>query len=156
MTGALAALNPVAMTLHLVKLCVGAGSIEDLQAWIDFRVAENREAGRALEQIHTTRMTPTRRDELLSGGSLYWVIKGSIQARQRLLDIRSYKDDEGVGRCDIVMAPDLTPTQLQPRRPFQGWRYLKVEDAPADLSTYGAGADIPEEMRRELAELCLI
>lgn len=145
------------MALNLVKLCVGAESVEDLQAWIEGRLARARAAGRPAEQSHTTRMVPRQRDLLLDGGSLYWVIKGSIQVRQRLLDIRPFTDADGIGRCDLVLDPQLVPTRWQPRRPFQGWRYLKPEDAPADLAG-GADAlhELPGELRRELAELGLL
>lgn len=144
------------MTLHLVKLCVGADSVESLQAWVDFRQEQRRLAGEAAEQTHTTRMIPTRRAELLNGGSLYWVIKGKIQVRQRLLDIRPFTDQSGVKRCDLVLEPELVLTQFQPKRPFQGWRYLKASDAPADVRTAGEAAAMPDAMRRDLSELCLI
>jgi hypothetical protein len=144
------------MPLHLVKLCVGVDAIEDLQAWIDFRLEERRARGEPAEQYHTTRMIPTRRDELLDGGSLYWVIKGAIQARQHLTDIRPFTDASGVKRCHLVLEPVLHPTRPQPRRPFQGWRYLKAEDVPPDIRRLAGGGDIPDAMRRELAELCLI
>ena len=144
------------MPLHLLKLCVGVDAIEDLQAWIDFRLEEKRTRGEPVEQYHTTRMIPTRRDELLGGGSLYWVIKGTIQARHHLLDTRPFTDPSGVTRCHLVLAPVLQPPRPQPRRPFQGWRYLTDEDAPADIRRLAGGGDIPEAMRRELAELCLI
>ncbi|SDU20065.1 DUF1489 family protein [Stappia sp. ES.058] len=144
------------MTLNLLKLCVGVESIEHLQSWIDFRREERRARGETPEQCHTTRMVPTRRDELLDGGSLYWVIKGAIQVRQRLVDIRPFTDAAGIKRCDLVLEPVLHPTRPHPRRPFQGWRYLKAEDAPADLTRLDGSGDIPEAMRRELVELCLI
>ncbi|MBA5777978.1 DUF1489 family protein [Stappia sp. F7233] len=145
------------MTLHLVKLCVGAESVEDLQAWIDERQADRRAKGMPAEQIHTTRMVPTRTEELTDGGSLYWVIKGFVQARQRLVEIRPFTDDAGIKRCHLVLEPKLTLTQRQPRRPFQGWRYLKANEAPADIGSRAARqGDIPEAMRRDLAELCLI
>lgn len=144
------------MSLNLVKLCVGADSVESLQAWIDFRVEQSRMAGESIEQRHTTRMVPTRRDELLDGGSLYWVIKGRIQVRQHLLDIQPFTDQAGVKRCDLVLEPRLILTQYQPKRPFQGWRYLKPEDAPKDLTGAREAASMPEEMRRELTELCLL
>ncbi len=144
------------MTLNLLKLCVGADSVEDLQQWIAMRLSEKRARGEAAESIHTTRMTPKRRDAVLDGGSLYWVIKGAIQVRQRLVDIRPFTDGAGIKRCHLVLEPLLHPTRPQPRRPFQGWRYLKAEDAPADVKRLGGGSDIPEAMRRELAELCLI
>jgi hypothetical protein len=145
------------MTLHLLKLCVGAESIEDLADHIENRLAGLRARGETPEQFHTTRMVPKRRDELLEGGSLYWVIKGSVQVRQRLLDIRPFTDGEGISRCHLVLEPVLQPTLWQPRRAFQGWRYLKLADAPRDLGSGGEGLeDMPPEMRRELAELGLL
>ncbi|MES0881725.1 DUF1489 family protein [Roseibium sp. SCP14] len=144
------------MTLHLVKLCVGADSAESLQAWIDYRVEQARLAGLPEETTHTTRMVPTRKDELLDGGSLYWVIKGKIQARQHLLDIRPFTDEAGIKRCDLVMEPRLILTRYQPKRPFQGWRYLKVDEAPADMRVAGEAASMSDAMRRDLTELCLL
>ena len=145
------------MRLHLLKLCVGCDSVEDLDEWIQMRLADMRRAGEGPEQRHTTRMIPQRATDLLDGGSLYWVIRGSVQVRQRLLDIRPFRGDDGIKRCHLVLDPDLVPTERQPRRAFQGWRYLTVEDAPRDLAG-GAGAlrDVPPELRRELAELGLL
>ena len=146
------------MTLHLIKLCVGAESFDDHRAWIYSMLERKRRSGLPVEQLHTTRMVPKRRDDLLAGGSLYWVIKGSVQARQQLLDIRPFKDDEGINRCHLVLDPELIATRPQPRRPFQGWRYLKASDVPADLADLtGTGLDdIAPEMRSELMELGLI
>ncbi|NMG39153.1 DUF1489 family protein [Chelativorans sp. ZYF759] len=143
------------MSLNLLKLCVGAESVEDLEGWIGERMAARRAAGEPIEQIHTTRMVPKRVGELLEGGSLFWVIKGGIQCRQRLLDIRPFTDAEGIGRCHLVLEPVIARTDWQPRRPFQGWRYLTLADAPADI---GAGGDeaMPAPLRRELAELGLL
>ncbi|MCG6115812.1 MAG: DUF1489 family protein [Mesorhizobium sp.] len=143
------------MSLNLLKLCVGAESVEDLEGWISQRMAARRAAGDPLEQMHTTRMVPKRGEELLGGGSLYWVIKGGIQCRQRLLEIRPFTDAAGIGRCHLVLDPTVTRTEWQPRRPFQGWRYLTPADAPADV---GAGGDeaMPAPLRRELAELGLL
>ena len=118
------------MALNLVKLCVGCSAIEELAAWIDFKLDERRRAGLPAEQFHTTRMVPKRVEELLDGGSLYWVIKGNVQCRQRLTDIRTFTDDEGTSRCHLVLDPRIIPTEWQPRRAFQGWRYLTSEDAP--------------------------
>jgi hypothetical protein len=85
------------------------------------------------------------------------VIKGSVQCRQLITEIRPFTDDQGIGRCRIVLDPQITRTEWQPRRPFQGWRYLKAEDAPADLGKGGAGlAEMPPGLRRELAELGLL
>ncbi|MEN5083423.1 DUF1489 family protein [Bosea sp. TWI1241] len=145
------------MPLHLIKLCVGAESIGDLEGWIAQRQALRRARGEPAEQLHTTRMVPKRVDELRDGGSLYWVIKGQLSARQRLLDIRPFTDADGIGRCHIVMEPVVVPVEPRPYRPFQGWRYLQDKDVPRDLSERGGelGA-MPEEMRRELAELGLL
>lgn len=148
------------MTLHLVKLCVGVESVDQLRGYIEQRQILALAHGLSNEQIHTTRMVPTRVDELLDGGSLYWVIKGNVQVRQKLVDIRIHKDVAGKRSCDLVMEPYLHQTQFQPRRPFQGWRYLSVSDAPVDLTgSMLAGdqlAEMPEAMRRELQDLCLI
>jgi len=92
---------------------------------------------------------------VLGSGSLYWVIKGMIQARQPIRDLRGETDAEGRSLCAIVLAPELIPVQPRRRRPFQGWRYLKPEDAPPDLAI-GANDDIPPAMRAALAELALI
>ncbi len=145
------------MALNLVKLCVGVDAIEDLEGWIAFRLAERRRCGEPVEQFHTTRMIPKRADELLDGGSLYWVIRGNIQVRQRLLEIRPFRDPDGIRRCHLMLEPELVPTQWQPRRAFQGWRYLLPADAPADLADGGEGlAELPAEFRRELADLGLL
>lgn len=144
------------MPLHIIKLCVGAESVEDLDHWIRQRILEKGVAGLPQEQTHTTRMTPKRADEVLDGGSLYWVIKGFVQVRQRILDIRSFKGADGVERCDLVLEPEIVRTEMQPRRPFQGWRYLTETDAPRDARQIKGADDIPPEMRRVLAELALI
>jgi hypothetical protein len=145
------------MPLHLIKLCVGCDSVEDLEEWIAFRLDERRRAGEPAEQFHTTRMVPTRTAELLDGGSLYWVIKAQVQCRQRLLDIRPFVDHEGIGRCHLVLEPKVIRTEWQPRRAFQGWRYLKEADAPRDLgSSSAAQMALPPQLRQELAELGLL
>lgn len=141
------------MALHLLKLCVGAESIADLVSWIGEREAAALKAGRAFEQTHTTRMVPTRTDELLAGGSLYWVIRGAVSARQRLLDIRPFVDPDGIRRCHLVLEPKVVAVDPRPSRPFQGWRYLKAADAPADLAAESPDNALPEAMRRELRDL---
>jgi hypothetical protein len=141
------------MPLHLIKLCVGAESIADLDEWIR-ETFGRRGRGRATEQFHITRIVPTRRDELLDGGSLYWVIRGNVQVRQRLLDIVPFVDKDGVGRCKLMLEPKLVATDWQQRRAFQGWRYLVPADAPADLAPQRSG-DLPPKLRAELAALGL-
>lgn len=143
------------MPLHLIKLCVGVESVEDLDRWIREEVVAAEVDGRRYEDTHTTRMFPKRADEIVGEGSLYWVIKGFVQVRQRIIDIRPAKGADGIERCDIVFEPELVRTEMQPRRPFQGWRYLTEEDAPRDIRRRG-GDDMPPELRKALAELALI
>ena len=123
------------MTLHLIKLCVGATSLNDLAGWQAERLEEKRRLGEPQELMHITRQTPTRKDELLEGGSLYWVIGGWIAARQTLLELRPV-DREGIPHCGLVYDPALITVEPRPKRPFQGWRYLKVEEAPRDLGRW--------------------
>ncbi len=144
------------MSLNLIKLCVGCESVEDLEGWIALRLREKAARGEPAEQFHTTRMVPKRVEELTDGGSLYWVIKGTVQCRQRILDIRPFRDGEGISRCHLVLEPKVVRTQYQPRRAFQGWRYLDAKEAPADLGTDSSSAEMPAELRRELAELGLL
>ncbi len=145
------------MSLNLIKLCVGADSLDDLREWVADRSLTALAAGLEPHSRHTTRMVPKRIDDLLPDGSLYWVIKGQVQARQKLLGIESFTDGEGIGRCHLILGPEVIETEFQPRRAFQGWRYLEAKDAPRDLSALGAGAaEMPADLRRELAELGLL
>ena len=141
----------------MLKLCVGCDSIEDLEEWITFHLDERRRAGEQVEQFHTTRMAPTRGAELIDGGSLYWVIKGNVQCRQRLLEIRTFTDSEGIGRCHLILDSPVVRTDWQPRRAFQGWCYLKIVDAPVDLCQGNAAlVEMPPKLRLELTELGLL
>ena len=144
------------MALNLLKLCVGAESVEDLEGWIARRLEEKRVAGLPVEHFHTTRMVPKRVEELLDGGSLYWVIRGSVQCRQRLLEVRPFTDTDGIGRCRLILDPRPVRTDWQPRRAFQGWRYLKPEDAPRDRRAGAGGEELPPKLKRELADLGLL
>lgn len=144
------------MTLNLLKLCVGAESVEDLESWIGERLAAMRTRGETPEQMHTTRMAPKRAGELLDGGSLYWVIKGSVQCRQRLVDVRPFVDPDGIGRCHLVLDPTVVRTEWQPRRAFQGWRYLTPGEAPVDAGSRAGWQMLPPELRVELAQLGLL
>jgi hypothetical protein len=145
------------MTLHLIKLSVGTDSIEDLEEWIKLKLKERKKRRQKPESIHTTRMFPKRVDELLDGGSIYWVIKGEILCRERILDLRQVTGKDGIRRCQLVLDPKLVPVRPRPFRAFQGWRYLDAKDAPPDLDRVGRGtAKLPEPMRRELRELGLL
>jgi hypothetical protein len=103
-------------------------------------------------------MTPKREEEILAGGSLYWVIRGEIAAREKIIAIEPFRDKDGIGRCRIVMQPKVFTVSPRPMRPFQGWRYLKPGDAPPDLgkTTEKGVAAMPEPMRRELRDLGLL
>lgn len=137
--------------LHLLKLCVGAEGPDDLKGWQDGR------ADRWGGVVHVTRMWPRREAELLAGGSLYWVMKGSIACRQRLLSLEEVTGEDGIRRCAIVMDREIIRTAPSPRRPFQGWRYLAAEDAPRDIGALGSEEDdMPDDMRRALAEIGVV
>ena len=118
---------------------------------------EKRKRGEKLEHIHRTRLVPKRAAELVDGGSLYWVIRGEIACRQRIRDLRPFRDKDGIGRCAIVLEPKVVPVDPRPFRAFQGWRYLAVKDAPPDLEKAARGTiAMPEKLRRELRELGLM
>ncbi|WP_439104852.1 DUF1489 family protein [Celeribacter marinus] len=135
--------------VNLVKLCVGVDSVEDLAAHIKHR------GGRTT--AHVTRMWPKQEDALLNGGSLYWVIKGVIQARQRIVSLEEYRGGDGVRRCAIMLDADLVRTTGAQRRPFQGWRYLKPEDAPNDLPKgRESEAELPADLAQTLADIGLL
>lgn len=146
------------MPIHLVKLCVGAETVEDLAAWQKTRLAERARKGHKAQITHSTHQSPKRDTELLDGGSLYWVIKGIITVRQRLIGLEQGQKDNGAKCCLLVLDPELVLVRPVPRRAFQGWRYFTDDDAPEDIS--GARAkttkDMPIKMRRELAELGLL
>ena len=147
------------MTLHLIKLCVGTDSIADLAAWQAERLRQRRKAGERKPRLfHRTFQTPKRRDELLAGGSLYWVIKGIVQVRQQLVDITEGTKDDGTPCCLLVLKTELVPVRPVPRRAFQGWRYLDAGEAPEDLRQGSARAIVamPPELRRDLAALGLL
>ena len=142
------------MALHLIKLCVGCDSVNDLEDWIAEKLRVKKTRG---EHIHTTRMVPKRANELVAGGSLYWVIRGGILCREKLVAVRPFIDKDGIGRCRLVLDGKLVLVQPRPFRAFQGWRYLSAKDAPRDLDRAAPGAaKMPEDMRRELRDLGLL
>ena len=132
--------------LHLVKLAVG---IRDLA-----HLAE-RQAARAVSDPplrHQTRMFPRRAEEIVAGGSIYWVVTGVVLVRQRIVEIRQEAWDDGTSCAGLILDPGLVQVEARPMRPFQGWRYLEPKDAPADLDTLDAG-EAPEGLVRQLREL---
>jgi hypothetical protein len=145
------------VVLNLIKLCVGCDSVKDLEHWIAKRLKERTKRGLSREHMHRTRMVPKRADELRDGGSLYWVIRGEVLCRQRLIDVRPFVDKAGIGQCYLVLEPKLILVEPRPRRAFQGWRYLASENCPRDLDRAAPGAkNMPETLRRELRELGLL
>ncbi len=144
------------MPLGLLKMCVGVTEIYQLARWQHARLSRMREAGEPPRLRHVTRYTPRRSAEILDGGSLYWIIKGYVRVRQRIVAIEQVETEEGQTKCGLVLDPTLARTELQPRRPHQGWRYLEPEDAPLDLPDGYANYDMPEAMVAELRELGLL
>ena len=145
------------MPLHLIKLAVGCESVKELKGWVAERMATAKKKGLPLRHIHITRMTPKRDAEILAGGSLYWVIRGEIAAREKIIAIEPFRDPDGIGRCRVVMQPKVIEVLPRPMRAFQGWRYFDHGDVPPDVGSAGAGvAEMPEPLRRELRELGLL
>lgn len=139
------------MTVHLLKLCVGIDDVDQLAGSQDRRI---REMGWL---VHRTRHTPRRATEILDGGSIFWIIKGFVQVRQRIVGIHRMTDEDGRTYCLLERDPALVRTELQPRRPHQGWRYLEPPDAPRDLPAGAyAGSPLPPDMAAELRELGLL
>lgn len=140
--------------LHLLKLCVGADSIEDLRVWQTRKIEERRRLSLDPRPRHVTRMWPRRASEILAGGSLFWVFRGSILARQRIDALDEVIGEDGIRRCAIVMTPEIVQVEARPRRPFQGWRYLSDADAPRDVSASAAWpADLPPALATALDDL---
>ena len=143
------------MTIHIKKLAVGVEDVEHLEALHQIRMAE--EGDGVLR--HYTRNSPKRQKELLDGGSIYWVIKGAIRARQAIIGVESTTDSEGTPRCALHLEPGPIPTQSEPHRAFQGWRYLEPAKAPPDRGDgagESSGDELPGDMERELRELGLL
>jgi hypothetical protein len=148
------------VTLHLLKLAVGIDRLSDLVARQENRLAEMARAGERPELIHVTRNNPRRVSEILGDGSLYWVVKGFILARQKLLELRPI-DKDGIAHCAFVYESGLIAVEPRPHRAFQGWRYLDPKDAPRDIAARGRNDssncdDLPEVLRRELIALGLL
>ena len=143
------------MTLHLIKLSVGPDSLADLARWQNARLKEKKKKREPLLLQHVTRMTPKRAEELLNGGSIYWVIKGQVVARQKLVDLKPVKKN-GKPHCAIVYQPKLILVARRRHRPFQGWRYLLPKDAPPDITDPKSAKNLPPALKVELAELGLL
>lgn len=139
------------MSVNIRKLAVG---IEDVDHIIAVQAQRLKDHGRVFAY---TRNTPKRKDELLNGGSLYWVIKGQFRVRQQIIGFDEGVNEEGRKYCLILLDPELVRTEMMGQKPFQGWRYLEDSAAPRDQKETGAHDDeLPEEMQAELRELGLI
>ena len=140
------------MPLHMLKMCVGCDSVEDLAEWQANRLL------RGEPLIHRTRNFPKRGAEILEGGSLYWIIKGQVRVRQRITALEAVTDGEGGRFCGIHLAPELVRVILKPARPMQGWRYLPAEDAPIDRDPNHKDEtdEMPTGMVKELRALGLM
>lgn len=139
--------------LHLTKLAVGVRDIHHL------RELQAERAARTPPLRHRTRSFPRRHQEVIDGGSMYWVVNGSMLVRQRILDIIEDNRDDGTACTGLILDPNLVPLTGRPTKPFQGWRYLHPDDAPRDLTIGSAavGEDaLPPVLRRELQALCLL
>lgn len=139
--------------MHLQKLSVGSEGIDGLQQWQNTMVARRKAAGLSAVHEHVTRMFPKQKDALLDGGSIYWVIKGQILCRNRIVGLEETRNGQGLKACSILMDPQLIPVQPAPKRAFQGWRYLKPEDAPADLTQIGEAQDLPRALMTKLVNI---
>ncbi len=139
------------MVLHLIKLSVGTESPETLEVWQAQRLADHGEV------FHQTRMFPKRREEIIVGGSIYWVIKGQVRARQLVTDIVRVEDQDGRSMARFILDPKLVLVKNRKHRPFQGWRYLRPEDSPDDIADYESlEGELPENMKNELEKLGLL
>ena len=136
--------------INLIKLSVGTESIEGLRAWQKTARAQGPDG----LPRHVTRMWPKREEAVTAGGSIYWVFKGAIQCRQRIVRFDEVVGSDGIRRCAIVLDPEIVATTAAPRRPFQGWRYLDPEASPPDLPTRRKEeAHLPPALEAALAEI---
>lgn len=140
-------------TCNLIKLSVGTESVEGLAQW---HLSKRAQSEDGLPR-HVTRMWPKREAEIINGGSIFWVIKGLVQCRQRILRLDEVIGGDGIRRCAIVLDPQLHRTQSVLKRPFQGWRYLAPEDSPPDLPEGRSNDDVlPVDLNRALAEIGIL
>ena len=143
------------MVLHLIKLAVGVDDPAQMKSLQAARRRQRRQAPKSPHWVYT-RNTPRRSEELLGGGSLYWVVRGVIRCRQVLVGFEEdFDDDNGRKYCRIEVRRALVPTAPKTCKAFQGWRYLDPDRAPPDLSN-GDSADMPPEMAADLKRLGLL
>jgi hypothetical protein len=142
--------------MHMIKLCVGVATLEELESYRSERAHWwGADYGEDVH-VHRTRTMPKRRAEMEGQGSIYWVISGVIRCRQPILRLAEAVNENGVPCCDIIMAPDMVRTIPRPKSAFQGWRYLSPEDAPADMDAVGGFDAGSMELAEELAKFGLL
>ena len=139
------------MTVHLKKLSVGMDTLESLV------IRQSQVVGAGRELLHPTRNWPRRKEELLDGGSLYWIIKGQMVARQPIKDFIEVLQPDSKPKCGIILEPGLVPVWPRKVKIFQGWRYLESSDIPADMPTNETDeTPMPLSLAKELRELGLL
>ncbi len=145
------------MTVHLLRMAAGIESIGQLKSVQAARLAaQSGEKGSRVLRTYT-RNVPRRMTELLDGGSIYWVMKRFIRARQAVIGCERLTNSEGRIYAALTLDPEISRTELRPQKAFQGWRYLRPEDAPRDLAAAAEAADgMPPEMVAELRQLGLL
>ena len=146
------------MTIHLVKIAVGIESVDHLREVQIERLRQAQEPGAAGALHHMTRNTPRRAEEVLDGGSIYWIIKGYIRVRQNITGFGEAVGRNGKPRCALILDPKLVQTVLLPHKPIQGWRYMEAEAAPEDLTgkERKIASSLPQDMADELRSLGLL
>lgn len=138
------------MALHMLKIAAGVGDLAELK-----ELQKERKRERGVYAFYT-RNRPKREEEILDGGSVYWVVKGQIQARQKIKSFRSIVNRRGRPAVLVTFEAKLTPTDWRPHRPFRGWRYLEPKDAPKDMPKGAKTKGLPPKMAAELRELGLL
>jgi len=145
------------VSVHLIKLAVGVEDVDHLAALQAQRARDNVRAGLGPNPRHYTRQRPKREAELVDGGSIYWVIRGHVQVRQRVLGLDTHMDEDGKSRCALILDGELVPVRKTAHRAFQGWRYLDAAKAPPDADNdEGEGRGLPDALAQDLGDLGLL
>lgn len=146
------------MVVHLKKLAVGIESVDHIREVQKQRLQDNVDQEGNHYLFTYTRNTPKRKEEILAGGCLYWIIKGQYRVRQAIIGFEEGVDEEGRKYCLILLDSELTETETVPHKAFQGWRYLTPQDAPKDLDGRAAEAAqaLPDDLAGELRDLGLL
>lgn len=144
------------MVVHLLQMCAEIEDVEHLKREQSAKIQQSLSQGLGNKLSHLTRHMPRREAEVLGGGSIYWIIRGSIRARQRIIGLEAVIGRGGTPRCNLVLDPELIRTEPQSRRPHQGWQYLKPEHAPKDADPRSQDQELPEETVIDVTEIGLI